>query len=87
MLIIHNERIAALALPAQVAFPLSVPERRDQHLLASIDPPGPLKKVPPAFDDSRILWSAHALKIQPCGLTKGSLGITTANTARKLIVK
>ena len=55
MLIIHNERIAALALPAQVAFPLSVPERRDQHLLASIDPPDPLKIAPPAFDDSRIL--------------------------------
>ena len=71
----------------RLLFPSQVPERRDQHLLASTDPPDPLKIIPPAFDDSGILWLAHELKIQLCGLTKGSLGITTANTARKLIVK
>ena len=55
MVVIHNERIAALGLPAQIAFFLSVPERREQHLLVSIDPRGPLKTAPPAFDDSGIL--------------------------------
>ena len=54
VVIIHNERIAALSLPAYIAFSLSVPERRDQHPLFSIDPRDPLKTAPPASDDSVI---------------------------------